>query len=448
MAGLLGMWLGLSIYNVVEIVFEILYKYYLKFIKRSFLKYSLIKIKTCLTMFIILLMIVNLRDLFNEFFTGQTITSIKISDHVIIPDISIRELFASNDEPQCEIMFDNFVENYPNIEKIIFNKYEKFKISKIKNYSLLKDYEDFPNSDFKKRFFNEIIIQYGFDYLRKLLYPRLEGIESCTIFYIDQMIYDCKNNFRTSMNFGKSGSFLIDHSFNSSKMYGKNFEKIMIKYHNDKCIWKAFEVSENDNVKYPIFIDKPSEVDIKFQKIVLGKTQSSEDCILLDENPLYFRRDCQNKFIKNLLINKYKFDCWPADRWSSIYLDDLKNLFGNKFCKPDLLLASYFTSQDEELLQRTCPELCENEFVTIEVDRKSSHDNTTVTFNVIPKANSVPTFTYSLSMDYNQFIYDIGGTIGMWIGYSALTLPLFLYNTVMNIGQLSYHAKIITKICH
>ena len=76
----------------------------------------------------------------------------------------------------------------------------------------------------------------------------------------------------------------------------------------------------------------------------------------------------------------------------------------------------------KNLLRESCPIPCENEFVSADIDQKPHHD--IIKINLIPKFNSKPKFIYHLSMDYNNLIYDLGGNIGIWIRWSALTIPI------------------------
>ena len=135
------------------------------------------------------------------------------------------------------------------------------------------------------------------------------------------------------------------------------------------------------------------------------------------------------------LLNKFKLDCMPRDL-PIFDLDNLK-LFGNKFCKQGEHLYKNLTI---EFSNKTdiCPWPCDIEFISADSIEKLSPGIRLVNF--MPKPNLKTIFTYHLSMDFNNFIYDVGGTIGMWIGYSAITPPMYLYKIYEILKNLRYQA--------
>ena len=101
-------------------------------------------------------------------------------------------------------------------------------------------------------------------------------------------------------------------------------------------------------------------------------------------------------------------------------------LFDNKYCQYNKLIITFnFTNDDIRSVEKSCPIPCENEFLTVDFNTKNYSGANKI--YLIPKTNFKPIFTHHLSMDINKFIYDIGGTIGMWFCVSALTIPDYIY---------------------
>ena len=48
--------------------------------------------------------------------------------------------------------------------------------------------------------------------------------------------------------------------------------------------------------------------------------------------------------------------------------------------------------------------------------------------NLIAKSNFQPIYTYITTMDWNNLIYNLGGTAGAWIGFTALSFPNLFYS--------------------
>ena len=117
----------------------------------------------------------------------------------------------------------------------------------------------------------------------------------------------------------------------------------------------------------------------------------------------------------------------------SFYLEDFE-LFGNQFCEPGNITKdgkTYSIIDITRLIDENCPMTCKNELISTEIKQKF-HPNK-IKINFIPKFNAKPIFTFSLKINFNKFVYDLGGIIGMWIGWSALTIPLYIYGYAQEI---------------
>ena len=425
MGGLLGMWLGLSIYNLFLKFFEFIYKIYLKLKIRLSILY-LMKIHPYFIIIIILFMTLNLREIFNEFLSGHTITKISIVKVADWPDVMINPFFASINK-QCDYYFEFLMKNYSNIENIINQNYPNLR-NLDKNPSLL--------DTFQQVFIKEIILEYGYEYFIEQIFPKYSPISSCTIEDHNDNLIDCKKFIKIHVNnklkfttYYKFGKITLQDKINRS-----DFKKITIKLNVEKCVMKKVSLTENNLAKYYFSVNEGTIITMKYQKVMLRRSSLSDRCI---QNQSYNINDCGIKFMNNLLINNFKFDCMPRDR-IEFYIDDFE-LFGNKFCHRDKLLKPYLSEIITKSLADNCPLPCENELVSADVSQKPHPSK--IKIIMIPKYNLKPIFSYSLSMDYNNLIYDLGGTIGMWIGWSALTIPIYIYEIIkkLNYQIIRYH---------
>ena len=434
LGGLLGMWLGLSINNLVFKLSEITGKIYLK-LKIKILKLIITKIYPCLTFIIILSLIFNLIQLVMEFLSGHTITKFTITNEVYWPDIVINKYFKSYEE--FELGFDDLVQNYSNIKQKVYENYPHLGTLDVKDPEFIRD--------FKGVFLKEIMLEYGYEYFCKHIFPELDGL-SCTIIDINENYFDCKNIFKKAIQMNELG-FYLNYEFNKKLLYQNinvtnMIKKIIIVHNVEKYFTKTLLIRENNIVKYFFYFNNGTEISIKFQKILLINSLSSlkKKCISMEQNKFYDINDCRIKYINNFVINNLSWNCMPRDM-RLFYVDDLK-LLGDKFCHPNITFEPYLAN----LLAQSCPLPCDSEFVTADIDQKPHHD--TIKINLIPKFNSKPIFTQTLSMDYNNFIYDLGGTIGMWIGWSALTIPIHIYekSKKLNFQIICYYFLKIWKI--
>ena len=421
--GLLGMWLGVSINNLIVILFEIIFKLYLK-LKFEIPRINICKLNICLTFIIILLMIFDIKQLFMEFLSGKTITKFIITNEINWPDITMNKYFSSYGE--CEFNFDHLVRNYSNINEIVYENYPQF--------SNIDEKDEYIIKKFQRIFLKEIIHAYGFEHFRKQIFPEIDSL-SCTIIDINENFVDCKNIFKIAIQMNEDG-FYLNYNFDKRSFYQNiNFtsiKKIMIVHNVEMCFTKTLLIRENNRVKHYFYFNNGTEISIKFQKIILLNRSSNKRCISMEQNKFYDFYDCRIKFMYNFLVNNLKFNCMPRNL-KIFYVDDLKLLV--RFCHPNITLKPYITN----LMTESCPIPCENEFLTAEVNQKSHLDK--IKINLIPKSNLKPIFRHSLSMDYNNLIYDLGGTIGMWIGWTALTIPIYIYEKFKNLNFqiICYH---------
>ena len=337
-----------------------------------------------------------------------------------------------------------------NYYKIILKNHSKIREKIGRNFTELEILTD--EKRFINPFFKEIILEYGFDYFKKQIFPNLTNIQSCSIIDTYGDSVNCQNN--SDIIFAINDNIIqIFHYLKNQLIFAKikpnNIAKIVMQFNVDDCWKPTILLHENSKKKYHWTINTGLEIDVKFQSILLQKSLTSykETCVVLNKNSTYskYLGDCRNKLFIDILLNKWKFDCLPRNI-PSIHLDDLK-LFGNKFCKEDKLLSKNHLTYYSEMIPKVCPLPCSIEFVSADVIEKPLTD--LIRVNFIPKSNPKPIFTYYLSMDFNNFIYDVGGNIGMWIGYSAITPSLYLYEISKNLSYQQiqiYFFRIINLI--
>ena len=420
MGGLIGMWLGLSINNVLFKFLQRIQEFVLffNFIKKFKLKYNFLNISIYLNMILFFLMLLHLKQLFIKFLSGQKITKINFVDKTDLPDIRISALFFTS-SPGCMKVLNNIENNYSKTKNIMLKKSSEFR--NMENYVLAPF------------LFKEIIFEYGHEYFHKVVFPKIINIESCSIIDKQGDYVNCKNNFIESVDYNQSNS-IIDYDLRQvqllTEIHGKNFAKISIELQVYSCFISVIRILENNEVKYLTLLENGKMLEIFYQKKYLRKSLSSlsEECVSLYKNTSYDVIQCKRKFTNQLLLEKYQFNCMPRDI-PIHYIEDLK-YFGNKFCAHNKSKEATFTYHDIRSMKKNCPKQCEIEFLDANYVSKNYHG--AIKINMIPKANYKPILTYHLSMDINKFIYDIGGTIGMWFCVSALTLPDFIYHALKN----------------
>ena len=438
MGGLIGLWLGLSIYDLLHILFNISQKFITDLLKFSIPGFKLFKYQLILKIIIMSIMMINLQKLFLDFSSGQTITKINIVNEVDLIDVNlVNTLDLTN--YYCWNLFNNMVQKYLNLERNIYEDFPIFENWKEKNIKLKQAFEEI--------FLKEIIFQYGFDYYFNQKFMELTHNVSCTIVDHFGNYIDCSNNSKYFIKIEKYRLdiiYLLRRKSILEKINSKNIKKIIIQLNPDRCYMKKIAVFENVEEKFQYIMNVGTEMNIKFQKISLdySKTSLNEDCIWFNKNNSHDNYDCQTNFMNNILINKLNVKCMPRNSFG-FYLNNMK-LFNNSFCKHNELIPKKLAQDIFSNMSKYCPQACESEILSVDVDKKLLEN--AIRINLIPKPNRKPIFTYYLSMDFNNFIYNIGGTIGMWAGYSALTIPNILYELWRNYQIISIHMRTILNI--
>ena len=123
LGGLIGMWLGLSINNLVQYFLKIVNKLISKLYKLGNVTKKVIIYSNFI---LFLIMTLHLRTLMINFLSGQTITKIKIINKIDIPDIMISAAFL-NIEPACNNIVNTIINNHANIESLILRRFSQMK---------------------------------------------------------------------------------------------------------------------------------------------------------------------------------------------------------------------------------------------------------------------------------------------------------------------------------
>ena len=112
MGGLIGLWLGLSIYEFLLkciMIFKILIFEFITTRSYEIIKTLFDKIELCLKFLIIAVMVINLKLLFSDFVSGQKITKTEIIEEVDLPELVIENFF--------DILHENCLNYFEKLQK-------------------------------------------------------------------------------------------------------------------------------------------------------------------------------------------------------------------------------------------------------------------------------------------------------------------------------------------
>ena len=126
-------------------------------------------------------------------------------------------------------------------------------------------------------FFKQIYLEHGINYFNKQIFPNFLHIKSCSIIdkYGDSI--NCQNDFDTIITIIKY-EFKLTYNLRKHTIFEKiksnNIAKIEIQFDVHDCWMHSLSLLENTMRKYFWIITDGSEIDVKFQTVLLQKSLS------------------------------------------------------------------------------------------------------------------------------------------------------------------------------
>ena len=152
-------------------------------------------------------------------------------------------------------------------------------------------------------------LEYGIDYFNKQVFPNFTYIKSCSIVdkYGDSL--DCLDDFDTVIS-NDNNKFEFFHYLTKQTILGKikssHIGKIVLKFDVDDCWVYTIGLLENKKIKYNWKINSGSEIDVKFQRVLLQKSLSSlkEECVHMNKNQTFlkYHLDCEINYGIDIFI--------------------------------------------------------------------------------------------------------------------------------------------------
>jgi len=123
-----------------------------------------------------------------------------------------------------------------------------------------------------------------------------------------------------------------------------------------------------------------------------------------------------------------------TDRPYDVSVDKHLKYSGYRFCADNSIVNDFYNNTIYGKIKGMCsqliPEFCR--YIPLQINVLKVKSNLSYTqINLIPNHYIEPQITEQLAMDYNDLIYNIGGTVGMWMGLSMLGFfdTVFMYTS-------------------
>ena len=418
--GLISMYFGLGVYDMTSSIFNNFTSKCRNIIflirkndPRNRFKSTLKIIK----MIFLLIMFYQLFEITKDFIVNNEMIEIVFKTDIILPKIKVH----------FEILMDN---------EIIKNEYQSF-------WNTIKN-EDDEDKKWENRMKLQEILSNNIS-----LVKHITGFDNLSIecqIYSTKTSFDCSNVTEYfEINHAQQtylGYQFFDTTTDVSKYYSKfntHIEQISIKFLGKFATYSAFlfffsntnskSIQEYTYSSQSLFSNHLHNIAIESSSV---RHQKSSGCV--DDNYGLFTDTLNDQIVADCSIQEYNdtFGCIPVFQgFDSIVIRLERDLiyFNYKICPNNITTDNI--SQDD-LISRLMdcynkfPNICESQIFNVINNHQLSVENIPYQFNIFPKYNLITQLKYKNRMDFNDWVYNCGGIVGMWFGWSALSITSVL----------------------
>jgi len=217
----------------------------------------------------------------------------------------------------------------------------------------------------------------------------------------------------------------------------RDLEKISFEFTNQFDEYYAFVGTLGNSNSEMIKFYSNTETNLFYRSYSLQKLEtrknncdnSANDQLIFSH---YYSENCRFNCNIDLLIKKYKCLVREIDPYFVDIDSDLK-IKNYKFCSQNVINAStQYLENIIEVCYSKCPVKCNLIYYEVYMNSIQSHNSTKL--NLIPISSHHMRYTETLTMGVNEFIYNLGGVMGLWFGLSPLSM-VYLITLIKNLEK-------------
>ena len=141
------------------------------------------------------------------------------------------------------------------------------------------------------------------------------------------------------------------------------------------------------------------------------------------------RSDCIQKCLYERLRTQFNLNCfWTYNNMKLIRGDNLLNLSRSPFCnhkkEPRIWKINDEQFLFEKLCEKSCPRNCIESFYNYEIETRKRDNESGIAFSISLEHGRFPdqVIEHRPIMDFITVVSNLGGLLGMWLGFSVLFL--------------------------
>jgi hypothetical protein len=416
--GLISMWFGFSVYDLVLIfakeskkkILLLLVSMKCRFFTTAIVKFKEIILskvnQICSSITIIVfsaLMLIQIIAIISNYFDFEVVTRFDVKQIKIIPNVMFEFYPLPNN-------LSKLYETYPQMKEEIHknNEYEiEFLYEKIKIYH---------------KYLGQLLIDNRLNDFHRIAQPN-NYIKSCQMKIFDEM--ELKNCYQEKFGIHCTAfKFLFSEIFSFSKLIDENkVEKITFRLNSseNQMIATLYSTLNQLNSSTEILITSNVKTTVSFSTFSIKKLRSKQIECISEENQNYFTEDYFDFCKYDCIVDKVNQFCGCVPLYYFKYFLN-KHFFDNnyKFCKNCSLRLDNSTVFS---IENQCQKICKPKCNSINFDTKikvSKHVSNKTILEIIPIKTPRIVYIENLKTDFDRLIYNCGGILGLWFGITPI----------------------------
>jgi hypothetical protein len=436
--GLIGMWFGFSVYDLVLIL-----------AKES--KKNILLLLVSMNCRFFITAIVKLKEIISSKF-NHIFSSITIIVFSTLMLIQVKELISNYFDNEVVTRFDvQQIKLIPNV-MLSFTPPPNLKALEIISKMKL----EIPNSKFYRETFkySEFSIKYHKYLVQLLIDNRLNDflevsktgnfIISCQIKIFDDIeLKNCTPGEFGILNVGFE-SILMNQRFDFLKLIDENkVEKITFRFNSslNKMFAIFYSTSIRSIPQSVVSFTSNTKTTASFSTFLTKKLQSNENKCISEENQKGFNEDYFEYCDYNCIVDKVNHLC------GCVPVFDMSFFFNRHFLKNNYRLCENCSvSLDNSTvfsINNQCDKNCKPKCNSLNFDTKiqvSKHVSNKTILEIIPMKTPRIVYIETWKTDFDRLIYNCGGILGLWFGIT----PIKAVNLIEYIPKIY---RILINVC-
>ena len=198
------------------------------------------------------------------------------------------------------------------------------------------------------------------------------------------------------------------------------------------------------------------------QFVIIALQLFIENILIIETSTMREQKHCKNReqgifsdtLREHLIVDCFNYEtnqtysCLPIHlNWYLIRWERDLNFLKYSICPINTTINYKLVNKIIYSCIRKYPEWCEKDIFSVYNDYRQIKSNSTKIL-IFPKQNMVTEYQKNYIMNFNDWVYNFGGIVGLWFGWSALSLTgviFYIKSLYKNLLIIYIHLKLFWK---